>query len=147
MIIAHNNINVKNKQYFGSLLRLDYTQKIKKIRIGKTPTKLLIDIANYVQEYLNEPIDIEALAKTMFISRTHLAVKFKKETGMTLTDFILKEKVEEGKKLLKYTDRSISAIAIFLGFSSQSHFSNVFHNFYIMFRFLLLLVLLNNIYL
>ena len=129
MIIAHNNINVKNKQYFCSLLRLDYTQKVEKIRIGKTPTKLLIDIANYVQEHLNEPIDIEALAKAMFISRTHLAVKFKKETGMTLTDFILKEKVEEGKKLLKYTDRSISAIAIFLGFSSQSHFSNVFHKY------------------
>ena len=35
MIIAHNNINVKNKQYFGSLLRLDYTQKVEKIRIGK----------------------------------------------------------------------------------------------------------------
>lgn len=129
MIIAHNNINVKNKQNFGSLLRLDYTQKVEKIRIGKTPTKLLIDIANYVQEHLNEPIDIEALAKAMFISRTHLAVKFKKETCMTLTDFILKEKVEEGKKLLKYTDRSISAIAIFLGFSSQSHFSNVFHKY------------------
>lgn len=129
MIIAHNNINVKNKQYFGSLLRLDYTQKVEKIRIGKTPTKLLIDIANYVKEHLNEPIDIEALAKAMFISRTHPAVKFKKETGMTLTDFILKEKVEEGKKLLKYTDRSISAIAIFLGFSSQSHFSNVFHKY------------------
>lgn len=118
--------SIENLQFY---MILDYTQKVEKIRIGKTPTKLLIDIANYVQEHLNEPIDIEALAKAMFISRTHLAVKFKKETGMTLTDFILKEKVEEGKKLLKYTDRSISAIAIFLGFSSQSHFSNVFHKY------------------
>ena len=118
--------SIENLQFY---MILDYTQKVEKIRIGKTPTKLLIDIANYVQEHLNEPIDIEALAKAMFISRTHLAVKFKKETGMTLTDFILKEKVEEGKKLLKYTDRSISAIAIFLCFSSQIHFSNVFHKY------------------
>ena len=33
-----------------------------------------------------------------------MAVKFKQETNMTLTDFILKEKTEEAKRLLRYTD-------------------------------------------
>ena len=108
---------------------LDYTERVEKIRLGKTPTKLLTDIANYVQKHLTEPVNIDALAKAMFISRTHLAVKFKKETGMTLTDFVLKEKIEEGKRLLRYTDKPISAIAAYLGFSSQSHFSNVFRKY------------------
>ena len=45
---------------------------------------------------------------------------------MTLTEFVLKEKIEEGKRLLRYTDKPISAIAAYLGFSSQSHFANVF---------------------
>ena len=62
----------------------------------------------------------------MYISRTHLAAKFKKETGMTLTDFILKEKIEEAKRLLRYSDRSLALIAEYLGFSSQSHFSKTF---------------------
>ncbi len=115
--------SIENLQYH---MVLDYATRVEKIRIGKTPTKLLTNIANYVQKHLSEPVDINALAKAMFISRTHLAVKFKKETGMTLTDFILKEKVEEGKRLLRYTDKSISSIAIYLGFSSQSHFTNVF---------------------
>lgn len=48
---------------------------------------------------------------------------------MTLTDFVLKEKVEESKRLLKYTDKSLSAISSYLGFSSQSHFSNVFQKY------------------
>ena len=114
---------IENLQYH---MVFDYTEKVEKIRLGKTPTKLLTDIVNYVQKHLSEPVDIAALSKAMFISRTHLAVKFKKETGTTLTEFVLKEKVEEGKRLLRYTDKPISAIAAYLGFSSQSHFANVF---------------------
>jgi transcriptional regulator, araC family len=108
---------------------LEYTERVERLKLGKTPTKLLTDIANYVQKHLTEPVNIEALSKAVFVSRTHLAVKFKKETGMTLTEFVLKEKIEEGKRLLRYTDKSLSAIAAYLGFSSQSHFSNVFRKY------------------
>lgn len=45
---------------------------------------------------------------------------------MTLTDFILKEKTEEAKRLLRYTDKPITSISAYLGFSSQSHFSRTF---------------------
>lgn len=114
---------IVNLQYH---MVIDYAERAEKLRLGKTPTKLTTDIANYVQKHLTEPVDIDALAKAMFVSRTHLAVKFKKETGRTLSDFVLKEKIEEGKRLLRYTDKSISAIAAYLGFSSQSHFANVF---------------------
>ena len=118
--------SIENLQYH---MVFDYTGRVEKLRLGKTPTKLLIDIANYVQKHLTESVDIDALSKAMFISRTHLAVKFKKETGVTLTDFVLKEKVEEGKRLLRYTDKSISAIAAYLGFSSQSHFPRIFRKY------------------
>jgi len=118
--------SIENLQYH---MVFDYTELVEKIRLGKTPTKLTTDIANYVQKHLTEPVDIDALSKAMFISRTHLAVKFKKETGMTLTDFVLKEKIEEGKRLLRYTDKSISAIAAYLGFSSQGHFANAFRKY------------------
>lgn len=118
--------SIENLQYH---MVFDYTERVEKIRLGKTTTKLTTDIANYVQKHLTEPVDIDALSKAMFISRTHLAVKFKKETGMTLTDFVLKEKIEEGKRLLRYTDKSISAIAAYLGFSSQGHFANAFRKY------------------
>ena len=115
--------------YFVDKLNRSYTERVERLKLGKTPTKLLTDIANYVQKHLTEPVNIEALSKAVFVSRTHLAVKFKKETGMTLTEFVLKEKIEEGKRLLRYTDKSLSAIATYLGFSSQSHFSNVFRKY------------------
>ena len=49
-----------------------------------------------------------------------------KETDLTSVDFILKEKTEEAKRLLRYSDKSLTAISNYLGFSSQSHFSRVF---------------------
>lgn len=105
---------------------LEYTRRVERIRLGKTPSKLLMKVTNYVQHNLSKPIDVEALADSMFISRTHLAAKFKQETGMTLTDFILIEKIEEAKRLLRYSDKSLSLIADYLGFSSQSHFTRAF---------------------
>lgn len=117
---------IVNLQYH---MVMDYTERVEKLRLGKSPSKLVIDVSNYIQHHLSEPVDIEALAKAMFLSRTHLSAKFKQETGTTLTDFILQEKTEEAKRLLRYTDKSLSAISTYLGFSSQSHFSRAFRKY------------------
>lgn len=114
---------IVNLQYH---MVLDYTRRVERVRLGNNPSKLLMQITNYVQNNLSKPLDVDELAKALFISRTHLAAKFKKETGMTLTDFILREKVEEAKRLLRYSDKSLSLIADYLGFSSQSHFTKAF---------------------
>ncbi len=37
----------------------------------------------------------------------------------------IKIKTEEAKRLLRYTDKHLTAISSYLGFSSQSHFTNV----------------------
>ena len=50
------------------------------------------------------------------------------EVEITLL-FVLKEKIEEAKRLLRYTDKSLNAIAAYLGFSSQSHFANTFRKY------------------
>ena len=108
---------------------LEYTRRVERIRLGKKPSKLLMQVTNYVQHNLSKPINVCELAKSMYISRTHLAAKFKQETGMTLTDFILGEKIAEAKRLLRYNDKSLSLIADYLGFSSQSHFTKTFKRF------------------
>lgn len=105
---------------------LEFTQRVERIRLGKRPSKLAIDVANYIQHHLSEPITVEALAKELYLSRPYLSRKFIEETGESLTDFILKEKTQEAKRLLRYSDKSLTAISSFLGFSSQSHFSRVF---------------------
>ena len=107
----------------------DFTQRVERIRLGRRPTQLIIDISNYMHHHLSEPITTQEIANHLYISRPYLSQKFKKETGQTLTDFILKEKCEEAKRLLRYTSKSLTAIALYLGFSSQSHFSRVYKNY------------------
>ena len=108
---------------------LEFTERVEKVRRGRNPSKLAVDVANYVQHHLSEPVSTEAMAREFYLSRTYLSARFKKETGTTLTDFILNEKTEEAKRLLRYSDRSASAIAAYLGFSSHSHFSRVFRKY------------------
>ena len=115
--------DITNLQY---QMVLDYTERVERLRRGKQPTKLTMDVTNYVLHHLSEPIKIDELANALFISRSRLFAKFKKEAGVTLNDYILKEKAIEAKRLLRYTNKSIISISEYLGFSSPAHFSRVF---------------------
>ena len=84
------------------------------------------NVALYIQHHLSETITTDQIAAHLFMSRQHLSRRFTKEAGIPLAAYIRNEKTEEAKRLLRYTDKSISSIALFLGFSSQAHFSKVF---------------------
>ena len=114
---------ITNLQY---RMLLDYTERVERLRRGKAPSKLALDVANYVQRHISEAVSAEAIAHALYISRPYLSKKFKEETGENLTDFVRKEKTEEAKRLLRYSDKSLTAIGSYLGFSSPGHFSRVF---------------------
>ena len=105
---------------------LFYTQQVQRIRHGNYATDLVRNVANYVQHHLSEAITTGQIADHLFLSRQHLSRRFTREAGITLAAFIRNEKNEEGKRLLRYTEKPVSAIAAYLGFSSQGHFSKVF---------------------
>lgn len=105
---------------------LFYTQQVQRIRRANYASELVKNVANYIQHHLSETITTEQIAEHLFLSRQHLSRKFTQEAGIPLAAFVRNEKIEEGKRLLRYTDRSASVIAAYLGFSSQGHFSKVF---------------------
>lgn len=112
-----------NLQYY---MVLNFTERVERLRVGKNPSKLVANVANYIQHHLSEAITAEEIARSLYLSRPYLSRKFKEETGESLTDYILKAKTEEAKRLLRYTDRTATAIGVYLGFSSQGHFARVF---------------------
>lgn len=118
--------DVQNIQRLQINMLLTYTEQVARLREGIQPTPLAIAVSAWVQRHLSEPIDTEKLAQELHYSRPYLSRKFKEETGMTLTDFILTKKSEEAARLLAYTDKSLIAVSNYLVFSSQSHFSRVF---------------------
>lgn len=105
---------------------VDYTSKVNRLRNGDHTSKLTLDVKNYILHHISDRISATELADSLYMSRGYLCEKFKKESGITLSEFILRTKTEEAKRLLSHTDKPISAIGAYLGFSSQSHFNNTF---------------------
>lgn len=107
-------------------LVMDYAERMERLLYGGNASKLVVEVNNYIRHHLSEPITVEDLSKYLCRGRSRLSTDFKKETGENLSDFIMKQKIEEGKRFLRYTDKSIIDISFYLGFSSQSHFSRTF---------------------
>lgn len=103
----------------------DYTRRVARLR-GSRTTELTLKVANYVQRHLCERISVNALAKELYLSRPYLSERFKAESGESLTDYILREKTTEARRLLDYTDKSLTSISSYLSFSSPSQFFRVF---------------------
>lgn len=108
---------------------LDYTERMEALQYGGAPSRLTTDVVNYVRHHLSEPVTVEALARHLCKGRSRLSTDFKRETGENLSQFVLKLKIEESKRLLRYTDKPSTEIALYLGFSSQSHFSRTFRRY------------------
>ena len=110
-------------------MMVDLCNRVSRIRNGDFSSSLVIQIRGYVQSNISRPISVEELADALFISRTYLSAKFKKETGIALSEFIMREKIEEAKRLLRYSDKSLSLISDYLAFSSQSHLTRAFRKY------------------
>ena len=115
--------DITNLQY---RMILDYTERVSKLRINQNNSKLLIDVANYIYHHISEPIKTEDIANSLYLSRPYLSKKFKEETNENIAEYIIKEKINEAKRLLRYSNKSLTQISSYLGFSSPSHFSRVF---------------------
>ncbi|MGY4688524.1 helix-turn-helix domain-containing protein [Salibacterium sp. K-3] len=87
------------------------------------------EIRDFVHRNLREPLDVAAVVEHMQLSRGYLSTEFKKECRITLKHYILECKVEEAKRLIAYTDKTLSDIATLLCFNDQTYFSKVFKKF------------------
>lgn len=109
---------------------LDYAREVRRIRSGTGPGSgeggMFKSCAEYVAKNLYAPIRVEEIARSLGYTRSYLSTCFRRQTGMTLTRYILGEKVREAQRMLEFTDKSLSEIADLFSFSSQSHFQNVF---------------------
>ena len=80
----------------------------------------------YVKQNRHRKIQLEELAKLTHFNKAYLSRIFKKETGETLSSFIMRMRVEEAQKLLLETDMSLAQISSLVGFEDQSYFTKAF---------------------
>lgn len=87
---------------------------------------LIRQAKEYVFKHFHEKIVIEQMAEKLNVSSSYLGMIFKQSEGMTLHQFIMQEKIQRSKNLLRYSDYELCTISQYLGFASQSHFGREF---------------------
>jgi AraC-like DNA-binding protein len=104
---------------------IDFVERVSNSR-RKHLSKPIATCQEYIFNHLYEDIHLSVLADKVGLQENYLSQLFKKESGVTITQFIQQEKVEEAKKLLDLTPDPITAIAAKLNFYDQTHFIKIF---------------------
>lgn len=87
---------------------------------------IFVRFHKYVKDHIGESLCIDDMAKALNMSKSHLSHTIKKETGETVHNWVMKEKVNAAKIMLTNKTYSMSQVWHFLGFCSQSHFAKCF---------------------
>lgn len=104
----------------------DYTTRMHSIRHTNIHSKPVVLVMDYIYDHLHQRITIDELAEYVALSPAYLSKLFRKEVGQTISEYIICRRLTAAENMLKYSDYSLSDIANYLAFSSQSHFSSVF---------------------
>lgn len=84
------------------------------------------NIKIYIEDNLEFDIEISRIAKLFHYNEQYLGRFFKKETGVSLSNYINSRRLKKAYQLLEDTDDTISAISNRCGFNSISYFNRVF---------------------
>lgn len=83
-------------------------------------------VTQHIEAHCHEDLRLADLARLCQLSPSYLSRIFKRETGITLQQYINQVRIEKARRLLLGSDARIVDIALALGFEDQSYFTKVF---------------------
>ena len=90
---------------------MDYTEKMRKYSCNDTNSKHINACKEYIYSHIKERITIEDLSDELGVSSGYLSRLFKKETGVSVSVYIRRQKIDMAKNLLRFSDYSMIEIA------------------------------------
>lgn len=84
------------------------------------------EFMKYLQKHYREPLKIEELAEERGISSRYIRKYFLKEIGMSCSDYVTVLRINKAKELLWETGRSVTEIAMEIGYGTPQYFSRIF---------------------
>lgn len=86
------------------------------------------ELLSYITENIDQPLPLEDLARRVSLSPFYFSRVFKRETGYTLREYLLKTRVNRAKFFLKTTSLSLKEISYRCGYGSESTFCTTFRH-------------------
>jgi signal transduction histidine kinase/DNA-binding LacI/PurR family transcriptional regulator/AraC-like DNA-binding protein len=93
------------------------------------PTQQLVRRAvAFIEAHHAEPLGRDDIARHVAISSDYLTDCFRQELGITPMTYLGRCRIRHARELLEATDRTVTSVALAVGFSDVSHFSRTFHH-------------------
>ena len=102
-----------------------FTEKVRQVKEDRFSITIT-NCKNYIYNTRYEKITHDDVANHAELSHSYLSILFKKEVGISVSDYIQQVKIDEAKNLIEYTNTPLSEIGSLLNFSDQSYFTKVF---------------------
>ena len=83
-------------------------------------------IQDYLKEHYAEEANLEKIAEKIGLTSAYISTIFKKETGMTITNYLIQIRLEKAKEMIRDTNMTISEIAYAVGYVDTRYFSKLF---------------------
>lgn len=95
-------------------------------KLSDEAQRLVRQAMAYIHEHYTEPLSRASLAQHVAYSEDYLTFCFRKELGVTPITYLNRFRIQQAKRLLLETSKSITEIALAVGFSDSSYFSRLF---------------------
>jgi AraC-like DNA-binding protein len=105
---------------------LDWTERVRENKSKVRYSEQINDCCDYIIKNISVPLKVTDVANFIGLNADYLSRRFRKETGVSIPQYIIQAKMDEAVMLLAHTTQPIVAIASLLGFPSQSKFTTVF---------------------
>lgn len=94
--------------------------------IQKHNSHLIFRIKKYLMKNYEKKVNLEEVSQHFYLSPAYLSSYFKKETGTTMTDYVVMLRIQQAKKLLCETNKTVEEVAKEVGYSNHNYFSVMF---------------------
>lgn len=111
------------EELFQQLYRIS---RIYHTSCGEGPRMHVQKTLVYIEENLGGDTSLAAAARHVHLHASHLSEIFKKETGLTYSDLVLKRKMEYAAELLTISSAKVADIAGQIGYEDVKYFSKLF---------------------
>ena len=103
-----------------------YCRKMNEMSKNRVVSRHIVMAIDYIRSHVQDSLTVESIADALSLNSSYLSKLFKQEMGITLSRYIRNQKIDVACNMLRHLDESSLSIANYLGFSSQSHFIQVF---------------------
>jgi AraC family transcriptional regulator len=85
-------------------------------------------IKEFIDAKIEDDLKLCEMAQAVELSTAYFTRMFRKSTGETPHQFLLRRRLERAKMMLRSADGRVLDVAVACGFKSQQHFAQVFHH-------------------